>query len=85
MARDGDALIFVEVKTRSSSSYGDPSQAVTPEKQKHISRVALDYLRRLNHPEIPIRFDVVEVIHLSGFIECYHIKNAFPLSEPYIY
>ncbi len=85
VARQDETLVFIEVKTRGSSSYGDPSQAVTPEKQKHISRVALDYLRRLNHPQIPVRFDVVEIVDSNGHIECHHIENAFPLSEPYLY
>jgi putative endonuclease len=85
VARDRDALVFVEVKTRYSSYHGDPSEAVTPEKQKHISRVALDYLRRLQNPEIPVRFDVVEVLMDREPPACKHIRDAFELSEPYIY
>jgi len=85
VAREGETLVFVEVKTRRSADFGDPSLAVTPEKQKHISRVALDYLRRLNHPEIPVRFDIVEVIPSDSRFECNHLRNAFPLSEPYLY
>jgi len=85
VARDGDTLVFVEVKLRASRSFGDPSQAVTPEKQKHMSRVALDYLRRLNHPHIPVRFDVVEVVLQPEKTECHHIRDSFSLVEPYIY
>jgi len=85
VAREGDTLVFVEVKTRASSDFGDPSLAVTSEKQKHISRVALDYLRRLNNPEIPVRFDIVEVISFCSTVECNHIRDAFTLAEPYIY
>ena len=85
VAREGDVLVFVEVKTRASADFGDPSQAVTPEKQKHMSRVALDYLRRLKNPKIPVRFDIVEVISSESVNQCNHIRDAFPLSEPYIY
>ena len=85
VARENKILVFIEVKTRSTSFYGDPSQAVTPEKQRHISRVALHYLRELRNPSIPVRFDIVEVIHSNGKLECQHIENAFPLAEPYIY
>ena len=85
VAREKDTLVFVEVKTRRSADFGDPSLAVTPEKQKHISRVALDYLRHLNNPEIPVRFDIVEVISSGSTVECNHIRDAFSLSEPYIY
>jgi putative endonuclease len=86
VAREGDTLVFVEVKARRSADHGDPSQAVTPEKQRHISRVALDYLRRLHHPDIPVRFDVVEVILKNDEPSaCHHIRDAFPLTEPYLY
>lgn len=84
-ARDGDTLVFVEVKTRSSSDFGAPSLAVTAAKQKHISRVALDYLRRLKQPPAAVRFDIVEVIHSDNRFEFQHIEDAFPLSEPFIY
>ena len=84
-ARDKNTLVFVEVKTRSSSDFGAPSLAVTTQKQKHISRVALDYLRRLNHPPIAVRFDIVEVTCSDSKIEFQHIQDAFPLSEPFIY
>ncbi len=83
--RDGDTLVFVEVKTRKSEEFGDPSEAVTFEKQKHVSKVALDYLRRLRNPEIPVRFDIVEVVVEENGAKCHHIPNAFPLSEPYLY
>jgi putative endonuclease len=81
VARDKDTLVFIEVKTRASEEFGDPSLAVTDEKQIHISRVALDYLRRLKNPEVPVRFDVVEVLP-NG---CNLIRDAFSLSEPYLY
>ncbi len=85
VARDGDTLVFIEVKTRQSDHFGDPALAVTPKKQRHISRVALDYLRRLGSPEIPVRFDIVEVVGEGATAECRHIRNAFPLAEPYLY
>jgi putative endonuclease len=85
VARDRDTLVFIEVKTRSSIDHGDPYEAVTEEKQKHMSRVALDYLRRIQNPEIPVRFDILEVILSAGKFICNHYPNAFSLSEPYIY
>jgi putative endonuclease len=85
VARAGDTLVFVEVKTRAASDYGDPALAVTPEKQSHISRVALHYLRALKNPEIPVRFDIVEVVFSETGVECHHIADAFSLTEPYIY
>jgi putative endonuclease len=86
VARDKDTLVFIEVKTRTSTDHGDPYEAVTIEKQKHMTKVALDYLRKIKNPEVPIRFDIVEVImQLDKNPECSHFCDTFPLSEPYIY
>ncbi|MBI4027393.1 MAG: YraN family protein [Verrucomicrobia bacterium] len=85
VAREGDTLVFVEVKTRQNADFGEPAEAVTLEKQRHISRVALDYLRRLHNPEIPVRFDVVEIVSSGNALRCRHIRDAFSLAEPYIY
>jgi putative endonuclease len=81
--RDGELLIFVEVKTRSSERFNRPARAVDREKQRRISKTAFDYLREIGSPKIPIRFDIVEVL-LDGEIisEIRHLANAFPLSHP---
>jgi len=76
----------VEVKTRTREDFGRPVEAVDREKQKRISRGALAWLRMLDNPDIFFRFDVVEVIAVDGAkprVEL--IKNAFPLSKPYLY
>jgi putative endonuclease len=86
VCRDGDTLVFVEVKTRSREDFGRPVEAVGLEQQKRISRGALAWLRMLDDPDILFRFDVVEVMmteHAEPRIEL--IRNAFPLSESYIY
>ena len=86
VCRDGDTLVFLEVKTRSREDFGRPVEAVGLEQQKRISRGALAWLRMLDDPDILFRFDVVEVMMREGEepkIEL--IKNAFSLSEPYIY
>jgi len=76
----------VEVKTRTREDFGRPITAVDREKKKRISRGGLNWLRMLDNPDILFRFDVVEVIIVedaSPRLEL--IKNAFPLSKPYIY
>jgi putative endonuclease len=86
VCRDRDTLVFVEVKTRAREEFGRPVQAVDREKRKRISRGALAWLRMLDNPDILFRFDVVEVLvteDASPRIEL--IKNAFPLSKPYLY
>lgn len=88
VCRDKDWLVFVEVKTRRDEALGAPSEAVDKTKQRHMSKVALDYLRLLGYPKINFRFDIVEVLWPPGTrkpIEIRLIQNAFDLSEPFIY
>ncbi len=61
VARDGDVLVFVEVKARTSGSFGDPEEAVTLQKQQRVVWMALDYLARQRLGEVACRFDVVSV------------------------
>jgi putative endonuclease len=84
--RDGDCLVFVEVKTRSNEDWTRPAAAVDARKRRLLSRCALDYLRLLKNPPVKIRFDVVEVLLYSGDVaEVRHLPNTFGLSAPYRY
>jgi putative endonuclease len=84
--RDGDCLVFVEVKTRSSEDWVRPAAAVNAAKRRHLSLAALDYLRRLRNPRVKMRFDIVEVLLDAGEVrEVRHLPNAFTLSAPYRY
>jgi putative endonuclease len=86
VCRDRNTLVFVEVKTRTREDFGRPITSVDRQKQKRISRGALNWLRMLDNPDLLFRFDVVEVVvteDASPRIEL--IKNAFPLSKPYLY
>src|SRR5256885_14485668 len=62
VCRDGDTLVFVEVKTRGSEAFGRPLEAIQPDQRHRIARGALAWLRLLDDPEILFRFDVVEVV-----------------------
>ena len=57
-----DALVFVEVKSRSTDEFGPPEGAVNPEKARHIRRVAREYARKADVPLDRVRFDVVSVV-----------------------
>jgi len=88
VARHKDWLVFVEVKTRKSEEFGLPSEAVDAEKQRNLTKAALDYLRLLGNPPIHFRFDIVEVVIAEGANrpdDVRLIQNAFDLVEPYIY
>ena len=84
--RDGDDLVFVEVKTRSSEAWTRPAAAVDARKKKLLSQTALDYLRLLKNPPVKFRFDIVEVLLADGAVrEIRHLPNTFSLSRPYRY
>ncbi len=81
IAREGETLVFIEVKTRSVFTAGEPAEAVTPGKQKKIRNSALFFLksRSLNVHYTEIRFDVAAVTTINGVR--YHIQyipGAFP-------
>jgi putative endonuclease len=75
---DGETIVFVEVKTRRTDEHGRPADAVTPDKQRRLTRLAVAFMRRYRLHDHPARFDVVSIVWPSGEkprIE--HIKNAF--------
>lgn len=75
IAKDGRYLVFVEVKYRSSTSCGDPLEAVNAKKQKHICRTAFYYCVSRGYPDTtPCRFDVIAISGDGGVV---HVKNAF--------
>jgi putative endonuclease len=85
VARDGEILVFVEVKTRKTESFGRPLTAVDRKKRHVMSRAAVRYLHRLGKP-VNFRFDVVEVIgsREAGNPLIRHIENAFLLDRCYV-
>jgi len=84
--RDGDCLVFVEVKTRSSEDWTRPAAAVNAFKRRLLSQTALDYLKLLKQPPVKIRFDIVEVLLRDDAVgEVRHLPNTFSLSPPYRY
>ena len=79
IARDRRHLLFVEVKTRRSSRFGVPAEAVGAHKQRQIIRAAQWYLVSTRIPDLQPRFDVIAVIAGGGEPEITHIPNAFGL------
>lgn len=77
VAMDGQALVFVEVKTRLSPDYGNPKHAVTPHKQCRLTRVALAYLKKNHLLHCKARFDVVAIDWTQGIPQIELIQNAF--------
>ena len=80
IAKEKDTIVFVEVKARRSVHFGSPKQAVTLQKQKKISMVALYYLKTIGRSSAKARFDVVAVISNRDEPRVEIIKNAFELA-----
>ncbi|MBC8115711.1 MAG: YraN family protein [Candidatus Saccharimonas sp.] len=76
---DGDVVVFVEVKTRSTTSAGHPTEAITTAKQRKITQSALAYLKRRHWLERRARFDVISVLWPDSNSEpaIRHYVNAF--------
>jgi len=81
VARDGDALVFVEVKTRSSVACGVPAAAVDRRKVARLRRLAVRWMaehRDLERFWRTVRFDVVAVVRRpSGQPDVQHLRAAF--------
>ena len=76
VAKDGNELVIVEVKSRSGIRYEHPSEAVTNTKIKRIVEAADAYI--IEHEiELDTRFDVITVIFVDQKFELEHFKDAF--------
>jgi putative endonuclease len=81
VARDGKTYVFVEVKTRRTLSFGPPQLAVTPFKQRQISKAALSWLAKNRLQDADARFDVIAILLRDHAVpEIDHIRNAFELA-----
>jgi putative endonuclease len=61
VSEQGGTIVFVEVKTKTDGSFGDPVEAVTPQKQRQIVSMGQEYATYCCAPNTPCRFDVVAV------------------------
>jgi len=75
--RDGEYLVFCEVKMRRNDNYGPPEYAVTPKKQQQIRKVAEGYLYERGIKDQACRFDVVAIQTMNGVTEIHYLRNAF--------
>ncbi len=82
IAKEKDILVFVEVKTRTSTLFGPPQLAVNSSKQRQLSKVALNYLKEKQLGDVKARFDVVAILLGARGEEIELIKDAFDLSWP---
>lgn len=77
IAKEGDVLIFIEVKTRTNTSFGEPEDFVDSKKIKFLTSAAGDYMRAINY-DWEVRFDIISIIIINpNRIKIKHIKDAF--------
>ncbi len=76
IARDRKALVIVEVKTRTTESFGMPEESVNLAKQKNLALAADEFLEQKNL-DMDVRFDVISITLKKDDIKVFHIKDAF--------
>ena len=76
VARDGETVVFCEVKTRESTQFGTPAEAVERHKRERYVNIARDFLMRAGR-DVNVRFDVIEVTDKG----VNHIPAAFLAGE----
>jgi putative endonuclease len=80
IAQHNDTMVFVEVKTRATTAFELPQEAVTPKKMKNLVYAADVYLQ-LKNIEEESRFDIVTVLAGDNFKILEHIEDAFRANE----
>jgi putative endonuclease len=78
ICRDGETLVFVEVRSRSGEQFGRPAESIDTRKEEAVRATAQDYLKLLKRDDIPHRFDAVEVRLKVGQVPtCTLLPNIF--------
>ncbi|MDZ7373467.1 MAG: YraN family protein [candidate division KSB1 bacterium] len=77
IAREGNTLVFVEVKTASGPRFGSPEDWITPRKRRSLVRAALRYLAEHGLENIDCRFDVVAIERGARSTRLRHYRGAF--------
>jgi putative endonuclease len=79
VALDGRTVVFVEVRSRSSTAHGHPAETIGYHKQRRVAQLATAYIRRHHLEDCSVRIDVVTVTFdgPEGQPQVEHFQNAF--------
>ena len=80
VARDGETMVFVEVKARATAEFGTAAEAVTRQKQRRLISMAVEYLSLTRQPEMPCRFDVVAIDGIDDAAVLTVYRGAFEVA-----
>ena len=76
IAKQGEVLAIVEVKTRSSKDFGNPQDFVKPKQIQRLVKAVDEYVTS-NNLDVEVRFDIIAIIKVSKGYEIEHLENAF--------
>ncbi len=77
IAKEGEILVFVEVKTRSTAYFGQPEEFVTPQKERLLADAAAVYMKDIQHTW-EFRFDIIAILLLDpSHPQITHFQDAF--------
>ena len=76
IARKGDILSVVEVKTRSTSDFGNPQDFVKPKQIKNLVKAVNEYVNE-NVLDVEVQFDIIAIVKNKGNFDIEHIQDAF--------
>lgn len=76
IAMDGEELVIVEVKTRSTDYFGKPEEAVDEAKEKRLITAAEAFIEE-NDLDVEVRYDIISIILKNNRQEINHIQDAF--------
>ena len=75
VAREGETLVFVEVRSRAGYTPVSPEESITPAKGKKLTRLALHYLQAEYGREMPCRFDLIAVQIMKSSLRVREIRH----------
>ena len=76
MAQLKDTLAIVEVKTRSTTDFGNPQDFVKPKQIQRLVK-AVDQYVTVNSLDVEVRFDIIAIIKENNSFNIEHLENAF--------
>lgn len=76
IAQEGNTLVFVEVKTRSSQVTGHPFEAITTSKQSRIRRLVANWCQSHQVSQVQVRIDAIAVMLRGGAVAIEHLKQV---------
>lgn len=80
ITREGNTIVFVEVKAGRSKDFGAPQERVNMRKQRNLTEAANHFIQQENVTDCDFRFDVLAINYQGGREEVDHIRNAFMVS-----